>query len=188
MSRWIYTGTVCSWIYSRPRAESRAICTRVDHGSGSLPGMNMTILLSYHNRNTLSQKKKGTKCWSNLNDADVHLSYHSQWIHKQGKESSQHNIQLSEPAWTLKHRYNIKLIKIVTWKSPLHSPYYSNMFSRNSAHNSFFQQYILGVDKFKTSYKHELWGNTISYTYQTTDTSAMVTNKLRVTREVINEI
>lgn len=38
ISRWMYTGTVCSWIYSRPLAESRAICTLVGHGSGSLSG------------------------------------------------------------------------------------------------------------------------------------------------------
>lgn len=44
-SRWIYTGTVCSWMYSRPLAESRAICTLLDHGNGSLPGIHVIIII-----------------------------------------------------------------------------------------------------------------------------------------------
>ena len=43
MSRWIYTGTEWSWIYSRPLATSRAICNLVDNVIGSFSANSIQI-------------------------------------------------------------------------------------------------------------------------------------------------
>lgn len=103
-SRWIYTGTVCSWMYSRPLAESRAICTRLDHGNGSLPGIMLSSLLIVWHNNVMSQEKIITVCWSHLYHANIDPSFHCQYIHIQGKEIPQRNILSSAPMLFMKRK------------------------------------------------------------------------------------
>ena len=108
-SRWIYTGTACSWIYSRPLAESRAICTLVDHGKGSLPGIMLPSLLLVWHFCTITWKYHHC-CWSYLFHANIGLSFHCQYSRIQGKETPQRNIQSTGPILFIKDRYKQKMI------------------------------------------------------------------------------
>ena len=101
ISRWMWTGTVFSWMYSIPLAASNAIFTLVDHGNGSLPENQRYNMQSwtYINRNEMLNKQMHFHF--HLSCADVDLSCHSRYTQKLGKRSPQRNILLSEPAWSL---------------------------------------------------------------------------------------
>ena len=99
ISRWMQTGTVYSWMYSSPLAESNAIFTLVDHGNGCLPEnqrYNMQSL-TYIDRNEMFSKQMHYHSHL-ISCADVDLSCHSLYTHKLGIRSLQRNILLSEPA------------------------------------------------------------------------------------------
>jgi hypothetical protein len=95
MSRWIYTGTEWSWIYSRPLATSRAICNLVDHVIGSFAANSIHI-----NETSMEIVNLHHVFVYDLNYVNAGLSFHFPCIHRQGIDILQHNILSSVPIWT----------------------------------------------------------------------------------------
>lgn len=87
---------MCSWIYSRPLAESRAICTLVDHVSGSLPGKTHDKSSALYERQIVYPINTFENA-SHLSHEDADLSFHSQCIHIQETESPPRNILSTAP-------------------------------------------------------------------------------------------